>query len=107
MQSYTLEELLYEFYDRIERRVAEEERTNSEADKIEEDKEKGILDWAEEEEKRELEREMREAAAKADDEEPEDPTKDPENVAWMEEQLKKGKETFGDSFGEDIEENFE
>lgn len=106
--SYSLEELLYEFYDKIERRIAEEERAESESVKIEEDKEKVVLDWAEQEEKKELEA----LKAKAADEEAkpkptQDPTKDLANVAWMEQQLKQGKEIFGESFGDDIEEDFE
>lgn len=104
--SYSLEELLYEFYDKIERRAAEEERVNSETDKIEEDKDKAVLDWAEQEEKRELE--ALKGKASAEENKPtQDPTKNPANVAWMEEQLKKGKEIFGESFGEDIEEGFD
>lgn len=105
MLSYTIEELLYEFYDRIERRAAEEERTNSESDRIEEEKEKSVLDWAEQEEKRELE-ELKKKAYQEEGAPSTDPTKDPANIAWMEEQLKQGKQLFGDSFGEDIEEDF-
>lgn len=101
--SYTLPELLYEFYDRIERHKAQEEREELEADKAEEKKEKEALDWAEQEEKKELEA-LR--AQGASDFNP-DPTQDPANVAWMEEQINKAKEEFGDSFGEDIEESFE
>lgn len=106
MLSYTLEELLYEFYDRIERRKAEEEQNNLDADRIEEDKEKAVLDWAEQEEKRELEA----LKAKASSEESAhsgDPAKDPANVAWMEEQLQQAKQQFGESFGEDIDDTFE
>lgn len=106
MLSYTLEELLYEFYDRIEREKAQEEKTNTESDKIEEAKEKEALDWAEQEEKRELEEELRLNGSKLDKPYNGDPTKDPQNIAWMEEQLKKGKELFGDEFGEDIVEDF-
>ena len=109
LKTYTVEELLYEFYDRIERRVAEEERNNLETDKIEDEKEKATLDWAEQEEKRELEA-LKAKAAEQTSAPTSDPTKDPANVAWMEEQLKKelekGKELYGDSFGEDIEEEF-
>jgi len=100
--SYTLEELLYEFYDKIERKKAEQERVNSENDKIEADKEKEVLDWAEEEERKELEALKKEAGNKQEI----DPTKDPDNVAWMEKQLQQGKAIFGESFGEDIEESF-
>lgn len=102
--SYSVEELLYEFYDRVERAKAEQERIHSESDKIEEDKEKAVLDWAEAEEKKELEA-LKSKAAEAST--APDPTKDPENVAWMEKQLAKGKEAYGESFGEDIEEGFE
>jgi hypothetical protein len=104
--SYTLEELLYEFYDRIERRKAEEERINSEADKIEEDKDKAVLDWAEQEEKRELEA-LKSQASAEESKTPIDPTKEIANVAWMEEQLKEAKQLHGEDFGEDIEMSFE
>lgn len=98
---YSLEELLYEFYDRIERQKAAEEQTEQESDKIEEDKEKATLDWAEQEEKRELE------AMRKQGESTIDPTKDPANVSWMEQEIQKAKEHFGETFGEDIEESFE
>jgi hypothetical protein len=100
--SYTLEELLYEFYDRIERREAAEERLEWETDKMEEDKERADLDWAEQEEKKELEA----IAAKAAGIQP-DPTKDPANIKWMEEQMALAKKVHGDTFGEDIVDNFE
>lgn len=98
LESYTFEELLYEFYDKIERQKAAEERAIKEADKMEEVKEKEVLDWAEQEEKKELE-ELQKAAA--------NPAQDPENVKWMNEQLNKYKEIYGDSFGEDIDESFD
>ena len=104
LESYSIEELLYEFYDRIERKAAAEEFLEQESDKIEENKEREVLDWAEQEEKRELEALK---AKVAESEENKDPAKDPANVAWMEEQMKQAKTIFGDSFGEDIEENFE
>lgn len=106
MLSYSLEELLYEFYDKIERRKAEEERIHSESDKIEEDKERQVLDWAEIEEKKELEA-LKSKAAAQEKKPDQDPTKDPKNVAWMEEQLQQGKKIFGESFGENIEEGFD
>lgn len=105
MLSYTLEELLYEFYDKIERRKAEEERIHSESDKIEEDKEKAVLDWAELEEKKELDA-LKAKAANQESKPDSDPTKDPANIAWMEEQLAQGKKLLGESFGEDISEEF-
>jgi len=103
--SYTLEELIYEFYDRVERRVAEEERLEGEADKIEIDKEQADLDWAEQEEKKELEA-LKSKAAKQEAVKP-DPTKDPANIKWMEDQLAAAKKIHGDTFGEDIDDNFE
>ena len=63
-------------------------------------KEKEVLDWAEEEEKKELE-ELRKAAANNN------PAQDPENIKWMNEQLEKYKEVYGDSFGEDVDETFD
>ncbi len=56
--------------------------------------------WAEEEEKQE------QAALEAK-EKPLDPTQDPANIKWMEEQIEKAKELYGDDFGEDITEVFE
>lgn len=104
--SYTTEELLYEFYDRIERRAAEEERINDDADKIEEDKEKAVLDWAEQEERRELDG-LKGEAAQHEAKPTSDPTKDPNNIKWMEDQLRAAKEIHGDSFGEDISVDFD
>ena len=104
MQTYTIEELLYEFYDRIERQKASEEALDQESDKIEVAKEKEAEDWAEKMEREEREAEMRAEAAKS---EQLDPTKDPANIAWMEEQLRLGKAAHGETFGEDIEESFE
>ena len=98
LESYTVEELIYEFYDKMERQEAAKERVASEADRIEENKEKEVLDWAEAEEKRELE-EMQMAASR----QAMDPTKDPKNLAWMKQQLEKAKEEFGEDFGEDLE----
>src|ERR1700677_1678004 len=55
LESYTLEELLYEFYDRLERELAAETLVEQEADRIETKKVQENLDWAEEEERKELE----------------------------------------------------
>lgn len=102
LESYTLEELLYEFYDKMERQKAAEERVTENADKMEEAKEKEVLDWAEEEERKELE-EMQKQADKA----AADPTKNPENLKWMKKVLEEAKQEHGDTFGEDIEDSFE
>lgn len=104
--SYSVEELLYEFYDRIERSKAEDERLERDSVKIEEDKDKAAEDWAEQMERQEREAELRSQAKQA--EAPvNDPTKDPANIAWMDEQIQRGKEEFGETFGEDIEEGFD
>lgn len=100
LESYTLEELLYEFYDKMERQKADSERVIKEADKMEDVKEKEVLDWAEEEERKEL-AELQKSTAAAN------PVQDPENVKWMDEQLSKYKEEFGEDFGDDIEETFD
>lgn len=100
LESYTLEELLYEFYDKMERQKADSERVIKEADKMEDVKEKEVLDWAEEEERKEL-AELQKSAAKVN------PAQDPENIKWMDEQLGKYKEEFGEDFGDDIEETFD
>ena len=47
-----------------------------------------------------------EAKEKEATEKPSDPTQDPENIRWMEEQMQKAKEQYGDTFGEDISEDF-
>jgi hypothetical protein len=104
--SYTIEELLYEFYDRIERSKAEQERLEQVDVKIEEDKDKSNEDWAEKMEREELEAEMRKSGAKSSEPIP-DPTKDPANVAWMEKQIQEAKAIYGESFGEDIKDDFD
>lgn len=102
LDSYTIEELLYEFYDKMERQTAAEERVAKDTDKMEEAKEKEVLDWAEEEEKKELE-EMKNMVAK----QAADPTKDPANIKWMQEVLQQAKKDHGEDFGNDIEEDFD
>jgi hypothetical protein len=92
--SYTFEELLYEFYSVREHEEAIIERVKQEADKIEEAKEEADLDWV-------ARMEAEEAAAEASD-----PSNNPDNIKWMEEQLALDKETFGEDFGEDINLDF-
>lgn len=104
--SYTLEDLLYEFYDKVERRLAEEERNEEGEINQEIAKEQADLDWAEKMEQEEL-AQMKAKAAKAEEAKKVDPTKDPDNVKWMEEQIKIAKEHFGESFGEDIDASFD
>jgi hypothetical protein len=101
LDSYTLQELLYEYFEKTERILAEKERTDADSDKIEEENYDAALAWAEEEERKELE------ALAAKEKKPVDPLKDPNNLKWMEEQMKKAKEVYGNDFGEDIVEVFE
>lgn len=103
LQDYSLEELLYEFYDRQERQIAQDEITVTDADRIEERKVKENLDWAEEEERKELE-----ALKKKQEEKKTEPVPEsPDNEKWMQEQIEKelaeGRKLYGDDFGEDIE----
>lgn len=99
LESYTLHELLYEYYDKIERANAAEEAVELKADKIEEEYEQETLSWIEEEERRD-----REAAEKAQ-KEPKDAEKEKlkEDEEWMVEQLKK---EYGEDFGKDIDSEF-
>lgn len=82
-----------------------DEQLEQEDVKIEEAKDKANEDWAERMEREEMEAELRAQAAKPPEEA--DPTKDPENMKWMEEQLRINKQIHGDTFGEDIDESFE
>jgi hypothetical protein len=104
--SYTLEDLLYEFYDKVERRLAEEERNDQGEINQEIAKEQADLDWAEQMEQEDLAN-MKAKAANLETAKVEDPTKDPDNIKWMEEQMKLAKQQFGETFGNDIEEDFE
>jgi hypothetical protein len=103
--SYTLEELLYEFYDKIERIAAEEERSHKEETATEEAKEKDVLDWIAEEERKEAQ--TTDPKVQSENKPPVDPTKDPANIKWMEEQIRLAKQHLGDDFGEDLELNFD
>lgn len=103
--SYTLEELLYEFYDRIERMAAEEERSVKAETLTEDAKEKEVLDWIAEEERKEAQGNA--PKVQSDNKPPVDPTKDPANVKWMEEQIRLAKQHLGDDFGEDLELTFD
>ena len=86
LSEYTMDELYYEYRDRIERDLAIEERSEQEADKIEDSSLDESLKWAEEEERKELEEAERKAA----------------DQKWMEDQVAELKKEFGDEFGEDI-----
>lgn len=98
LQEYTLEELTYEYYAHNEYDKAIKERIEHENVKIEEEQLSEANSWADKME----EEELKENAA-----EEYDPTQDPDNVAWMEDQMAQAKEMYGENFGEDISEVFE
>lgn len=95
-----MEELYYEYRDRIEREKAAQERSEEVVDKAEQDKIDEATKWAEEEEKKELE-------ALAAKEKPGEFVPSEEDKKWMEEELRRAKEIYGESFGEDISEDFD
>lgn len=98
---YTLEELYYEFKQSSEREKASKEKVEQEADNIEKEKMDDALAWAEAEEKKELE-----AGLKSNDSKP-DWQPSEEDRKWMQDQMQKAKEVYGEDFGEDIIEDFE
>ncbi len=100
LATYTIEELAYEYYDKIERAEFAEEQSEEETDKIEEAKYDDAIKWAEEEEAKEI-------AEAAPEEGKENPELTPDDKAWMEEQLRAEREVRGDdAFGGDISEEF-
>jgi hypothetical protein len=103
LSEYTLQELIYEYFMHEERAKYIEECKNEEDDKIEEDKIQKAMDWADEEERKELETQK----TKTDgiNAVPIDPRLDPDNIKWMENQLTMAKQQFGESF--DIVEGFD
>jgi len=101
LETYSLEELLYEYFYFIEEKQWQIEKEQLEGDKIEEDKRKDGLKWAEEMEKMEqLEND------KIQQNKIENTNITDKDKQWMEEYIKKNKEQQGETFGEDIEEVF-
>jgi hypothetical protein len=90
----------------VERFTAEQERTKNIELEQEDSKDKADLDWADKMEQEEL-AQIKAKAAETANAKPADPTQDPENIKWMEEQMKLNKAQFGDTFGEDLEVKFE
>jgi len=103
LKEYTLEELYYEFKEHSEREKAAKERAEQETDNIEQAKTDDALAWAEAEEKKEAE----EARKKDSNFRDSDFQPTPEDKAWMEEELVRAKEAYGEDFGEDIDEEFD
>ena len=116
LQTYTIEELMYEYHTNKERKAAQSTVIEGDADKIEEAKEKADQEWAdkmEQEEAREMaakraaaEKKKAEAEKKKAAEQ-QDPREDPENVEWMEQQIEKAKKEMGPEFGKDLKVSFE
>lgn len=101
LQTYSIEELLYEFFDRAEREKAAAESTEQQNDKIEQAKEQEALDWAEQEEKRELEElAKQEGGVKLS---PPSQEEIAANKKWMAEQLAEQKKLLGEDFGENVD----
>lgn len=97
LQEYTLEELAYEYYAHNEFDKAKAERIEQENDKIDVEQHEDAVSWADQMEADEL-----------DEKEPApDPSKDADNIEWMEKQMEEAKAIYGDDFGEDISEDFE
>ena len=97
--SYSFEELLYEFFDHQEREAYAEEMRDKESDKIEDEKMDAALQWADEEESKENSGLDPRATSST-------PKVTPDDIAWMEEQMRQDKAQYGESFGEDIVEEF-
>lgn len=100
LDSYTIYELMYEYFDKIERKNAIHKAVEQENDKIEDSKLDDTLNWIEQEEKREAEKK----AAKKIQEVVEEQPSTVDDEQWMIQQLKG---QYGDEFGEDINLNLD
>jgi hypothetical protein len=106
--SYTLEELYYEYCLRTEYPIAEEERTKEINDKIEGDEaERKYLESQAAMKEFMAMQEMFQSSQTPqapESKEPDTQSQVPkEDVAWMERVLEDAKQTYGESFGEDLE----
>ena len=97
LDSYTAEELLYEWSSIQESALTEKERVEDEADKIEEEKERANEAWANQMEEED----------KALEEPSTDPAKDPNNIEWMQKYIEQEKQASGEDFGEDLNLDFD
>ena len=100
LDSYTIYELMYEYFDKIERKNATHKAIEQENDKIEDSKLDETLSWIEQEEKKEAEK----MAAQQAKEVVEEQSLKVEDEKWMLQQLKG---QYGDEFGEDINLNLD
>lgn len=104
LQSYSLEELMYEYYIHMERNRFEQEQLQAESDRIEEEKMKADEDWADEMERMEAEEHIARAEAQKKKQE-QDMIEDPEHQEWMQKQIEEGQTLF-DDFGQDLSLDF-
>ncbi len=101
LKEYTLEDLYYEYRLHNEFVEAVHEKSTEESDKIEEQKENDALAWAEAEE----DKERQELETNGSTSSGVKITN--EDAEWMKKQMEYAKSIYGDSFGEDITEDFE
>ena len=106
LATYTTEELLFEYHDHYEREKAQLEQAEQEGDKIESGKIQDTLDWAEQEEKAELEALKKKQENGGFTPQYLDPLADPANKEWVDKQLAEAKKLYGEDFGEDIDTDF-
>ena len=109
LQSYTLEELAYEYFDKHEREEYAKQQEEEIVQHQEEEKHDEALKWAEEEEEKErntANMESPETEVKSPISPPLATQLTPEDIKWMQDQLAEDKKHFGNSFGEDIIEEF-
>ena len=102
--SYSLEELMYEYYAHTERNIYEQEQLQAENDRIEEERIQADEDWADDMERQEAEERVARAEAEKA-KQIKDPTQDPEHLEWVEKQLKESDTIFED-FGQDLNIDF-
>jgi hypothetical protein len=100
LASYTLEELSYEYCLSNERFAAQKERDEEESDKIEEAKAKADEEWANQMED-EDEDGAEPAAPKYSN-----PMSNPDNIKWMQEEIERNKQEYGEDFGDDFDISF-
>lgn len=101
LKEYTLEDLYYEYRLHNEFVETSHEKSTEESDKIEEQKENDALAWAEAEE----EKERQELETNGSTSSSVKITNEDEE--WMKKHMEYAKSVYGDSFGEDITEDFE
>lgn len=98
LDSYTVYELMYEYFDKIERKNAIHKAVEQENDRIEDSKLDETLSWIEQEEKQEAEKRAAKKVEEVEEVKEEQPVAT-DDESWMLQQLK---DQYGDEFGEDV-----